>query len=529
MKETTEENKKASRNENKMLTAIERCQIKLQKDPTNADLHIKLGDLYLKWHLDIFNSCQYIDEAITEYQIALETYVNSAEIFYKIGKAQYYKGDIEKAINYLDLAIEKEPNLSKAYYVLAEIYTRRARYWEAIQNAKLSIKKSPLKCSRGHYLLHKLYQANSYRNIRRRIKSNIELILSILTLPFDKKGIKNVMRTISYLRFFPIIAKGFYQMQTRDYEGASETYREAINEAPGFIPLYCILGDIYLAMGRFDDAITEYKMGIWLDNLNIPAYRHLCQAYEEQGDYDRAIEIYHKLISITPTMPDFHSNLANLYYIKGEVAQAISHYQTAITINPNRKWTSIIAQTLGFVFQENAKDNDSAISAYQNAYILTPEDIDIYVNMGSAFYDKADYDNALAIYRKALELDPMNAKIHCNLGFLHWGKGETEEAIKEYELAIKYDDKYDIAYNNLGVIYLDDLGRVQRAMELFKASTESNPNYALAHFNLARAKTIVGEKIEAAKLYQLAQEINLVTNEIDPQDITNKINELFEL
>ena len=111
---------------------------------------------------------------------------------------------------------------------------------------------------------------------------------------------------------------------------------------------------------------------------------------------------------------------------------------------------------------------------------------------------------------------------------MYWGKGDTDEAIKSYELAIKYNDKYDIAYNNLGVIYLDDLGRVQKSIELFKKSIECNPNYALAHFNLARAITIVGDKIEAAKLYQVAQDINKVTNEIDPQDITNKINNLFE-
>ena len=529
MENITEEITASDKVHTKALKEIEKCRLNIQKDPTNADLHIKLGDLYLKWHLDITNSCQYVDEAITEYQIALETYVDSTEIFYKIGKAQYYKGDLDKAINYLDMATAKDNKFYKAYYVLAEVYTRRARFWEAIQNAKLSIKYRRFRNSRAHFLLYKLYQANSFRNIKSKILSRLEQLCSILTLPFDLKAIENVLRVTYYsIKFFPILTLGFYYIQIRDFEMAAETYVKAIDKAPGFIPLYYTLGYIYLSMGRFDDAITEYKMAIWLDNLNIPAYRHLCQAYEEQGDYDKAIEIYHKLISITPTMPDFHSNLANLYYIKGEVAQAISHYQTAITINPNRKWTSIIAQTLGFVFQETTKDNDSAISAYQNAYILTPEDIDIYINMGSAFYDKEDFDNALAIYRKALELDPMNAKIHCNLGFLYWGKGDTEEAIKEYELAIKYDPSYDIAYNNLGVIYLDDLGRVQHAIELFRSSAEVNPNYALAHFNLARAITIVGDKVEAAKLYQIAQEINTVTNEIDPQDITDKINSLFE-
>ena len=512
---------------NKVKKAIERCQLDLQKDPNNAKLHMRLGDLYLQWHLDITNSCQYIDEAITEYQCVLETYMDSAEIYYKIGKAQFYKGDLDKAINYLNMCLEKNPKHSKAYLVLAETYTRKAYFFEAINAAKMSIKYKPFRNSCAHYLLYKLYQASSFRNFGKTMNAKFEHLLSILTFIFDTKAISNVIRTLSYLKFFPILLTGFYYVQIRKIDLAIELYTQAIEKSPGFVPLYCLLGDAYLAIGHFEDAITEYKMAIWLDSLNIPAYRHLCQAYEEQGDYDRAIEVYLKLISIMPTVPDFHSNLANLYYVKGEVQAAISQYQAAITLNPNKRWTSVIAQTLGFVYQENQNDLDAAICSYQNAYTLTPEDIDIYINLGSAFYDKEDYENAVAVYRKALELEPENAKIHCNLAFLHWGKGDTEEAIKEYELSIKYDENYDIAYNNLGVIYLDDLGRIQKAIELFKKSAEINPNYALAHFNLARAITIVGDKIEAAKLYQIAQDINKVTNEIDPQDIVDKINGLF--
>lgn len=508
-------------------SAIELCQIGLQEDPTNADLHVRLGDLYLVWHLDIYNSCQYIDEAITEYQRALETYIDSAEIYFKIGQAHYFKGDLDKAINYLDMAISKDEKLGKGYYLLAEAYTKKARFVDAIFNAKKAISVMPLRNSCAHFLLSNLYNVSSARNLKNALLSKIEFILSVLTLPFDKIAIGNVAKTLSYSRFLPMLIKGAYYFQLNKFTQALEVYSEAIEKAPGFIPLYCLLGDIYRSLGRFDDAITEYKMAIWLDCLNIPAYKHLCQAYEEQGDYDSAVEIYEKLIQIMPNMPDVHSNLANILYVKGDIDGAISHFQAAVTLNPKKQWTSIVNQTLGFVYQESKQDLDAAISSYQSAYLQTPDDIDIYVNLGSAFYDKEDIENALQVYRNALELEPENARIHCNLGFLYWGKGDLDEALKEYQLAIDYDPNYDIAYNNMGVIYLDDLGRVRQAIDLFSKSVECNPNYALAHFNLARAISITGDKIEAAKLYQIAQDINKVTNEIDPQDILDKINDLF--
>lgn len=509
-------------------SAIELCQIGLQDDPTNADLHVRLGDLYLAWHLDIYNSCQYIDEAVTEYQRALETYIDSAEIYFKIGQAHYFKGDLDKAINYLDTAIAKNSKLGKAYYLLAETYTKKARFLEAAMNAKMAIKVMPFANSCAHFLLSGIYNVSSARSLKNAFLSKFEFILSLLTLPFDKIAIGNVIKTLSYSKFLPVLIKGAYLSNSNRLNEALETYSAAIEKAPGFIPLYSLLGNIYRSLGQFDDAITEYKMAIWLDCLNIPAYRHLCQAYEEQGDYDSAVEIYEKLIQIMPNMPDVHSNLANILYVKGDIDGAISHFQTAVTLNPKKQWTSVVNQTLGFVYQESKQDLDAAISSYQSAYLQTPDDIDIYVNLGSAFYDKEDIANALQVYRNALDLEPENAKIHCNLGFLYWGKGDIDEALKEYELAIKYDKNYDIAYNNMGVIYLDDLGRVKQAADLFKKSVECNPNYALAHFNLARAISITGDKIEAAKLYQIAQDINKITNEIDPQDILDKINGLFE-
>lgn len=528
MKNLTEETKKSSVKKNKMFDQIERCRLDLQKDPSNPALHVRLGDLYMKWHLDIYNACQYIDEAITEYQLAMESLIDSHEIYYKIGVAFYHKGDLDKALNYLTIALEKKNDYYEAYYMIAETFIKKAHFTDAIDAAVAATQCSWLKSSSAHYLLYKLYDASSFKSFKTKLKATHEKIVSFLLAPFDKLALSNIWDLVSYLRFLPLFLVGFYALQIKNYGMAVDLYKKATEKAPGFASLYCVLGDLYLSTGYFDDAITEYKMAIWLDSFNIAAHRHLCRAYEEQGDYNQAIEVYTKLISMAPNMPDLYSNLANIYYIKGEFDLAISHYQTAITLNPNRSWTSVIAQTMGFVYQENKSDPDAAISAYQTAYVLTPEDIDIYVNLGSAFYDKEDYNNALAVYRKALELQPHNPKIHCNLGFLYWGKADTEEAIKSYELAIKYNENYDIAYNNLGVIYLDDLGRVNKAIELFRKAVEANPSYALAHFNLARATSIVGDKIEAAKLYQAAQDINKITQEIDPRDIADKISELFE-
>lgn len=505
--------------------AIETCKVALAQDENNADLHIKLGDLYMEWHLDIHQIKQYADDAITEYQRALETYVDSAEIYYKIALAFFYKRDFEKTVNYLKLVLEHNTKMPESYYLLARISLSKGDFYEAMDYAKKSIEKAPLSSSRAYFLI---YMVMRFLNKSKWYEKFSKLFMSILTLPFDKYAFKDFIATLSYLQFAPTLFKiSLLVLKDGFNEKIVDMYRDMIEKAPGFVDLYICLGNVYCKMKRYEDAICEYKMAIWMDSVNLRAYYSLFKLYEEQKDYDNAINICEKLIGLQPNNADFHCKMAQYKYLSGEVEEAVNHYQTAITINPNPQWTSVVAQTLGYIFQENTKDIDAAVASYQNAHNLNPSDIDIFMNLGNAFFEKGAYDNALVVYKKALETSPYNSRLHCNLGYLYWGKGNIDEAIKEYEKAIKYDNTYDIAYNNLGVIYLDDLGKVQKAIELFESARKYNPNYALANYNLARSIAITGDKIEAAKLYQMALDINNYTQELDPVEIENKIQDLF--
>jgi len=508
--------------------AIEYCQSVLIKDPTNTKLNLRLGDLYMDWHLDVYQAKHYIDEAITQYQRALEGFIDNGDIYYKIGFAFYHKGELDRAINYLNLAIQNNADKAQCHYMLAQCLKKKDRYSDALAQTKEALKYTLFRSSRIHYLRHRLLRVIFFSSFKTKMLSWWEFFLSVITLPFDKEAMRSFCRKLKIFAALPQLFEGFAYYAVKDYEKSIEVYSRIIDKLPGFTELYCLLGDVYRTVGRHDEAIVEYKMAKWIDVLCLPAYAGLAQAYEELGDYENAIETYQKFIQIHPNNATLHSNLANLYFMKGEMKKAIARYQTAITLNPHHDWTSIVAQTLGYIEQNVTKNIEAAISSFQIAHSLTPKEIDIYISLGSAFYDKEDYENALVVYRRALELDPQNGKIHCNLGYLHWGMGDISEGIKEYELSIKYEPDYDIAHNNLGVIYLDDLAHIQKAIDCFQEAIRINPNYALAYYNLARSLAIKGEKVEAAKYYQIAADVNSVTGEINQEEIQERLNNLFD-
>ncbi len=503
--------------------AIEYCQDLLQNSPSDTNLHIRLGDLYLDRHLDIYQAKQYIDEAITEYQKAAEILIDNGQIYYKIGVALYYKGELDKAINYFNIAIDKNANKSDCHFMISNCLKKKDRYQDALVHVTKALKGRFFNSARMHYSKSKLLKMLYFTNFKQRFLSNFELFMAIITLPFDKEALKKANR----LQYITVMVQAECLAAKGEFEKAFACCNEAIDKMPGFADLYTALGNVYVKAGKLEEAIIEFKMALWIEPLSYRAYSGLVNTYEEMGDYENAIAYSEKYVKIHPQNALMHSNIANLYFMKGEVEKAVSHYQAAIAINPKADWTSIVAQTLGYIQQNVIKNTDCAIANYCAANALTPKEIDVYISLGSAFYDNEDYKNALIVYRRALELEPDNSKIHCNLGYLYWGMGNIDEAIKEYKLSIKFDSKYDIAYNNLGVIYLDDLVQMQNAIDCFKKAVECNPNYALAYYNLGRCYALKNENIEAAKYFQASMDVNNITNEIDPEDIQERLNNLF--
>ena len=125
----------------------------LLNEPSNTNLHIRLGDLYLDWHLDIYQAKQYIDEAITEYQKAAEVQIDNGEIYYKIALALYYKGELDKAINYFNIAIEKKVNLAQCHYMIANCFKKKDRFQDALNHINIALRHCFLNSSRSLIIL----------------------------------------------------------------------------------------------------------------------------------------------------------------------------------------------------------------------------------------------------------------------------------------------------------------------------------------------------------------------------------------
>ena len=81
------------------------------------------------------------------------------------------------------------------------------------------------------------------------------------------------------------------------------------------------------------------------------------------------------------------------------------------------------------------KDYDEAISNYNEAIRLSPNDADAYFKRGNAYYDKKDYEKAINDYNEAIRLDPNHAKVYYYRGLAYRKQWKNDEAQADFDKA----------------------------------------------------------------------------------------------
>jgi tetratricopeptide (TPR) repeat protein len=160
-----------------------------------------------------------------------------------------------------------------------------------------------------------------------------------------------------------------------------------------------------------------------------------------------------------------------------------------------------------------AKQWDTAITSFEKAAEVDPNQVSIFANLGDAYFSRAltkrdaerdsDVQKGSDAYNKAIALKPTDAGIHNNFGGALARVKKYNEAQAEVNKAVELDAagaaKY---YYNLGAIYTNS-GQSEQATAAFKKAIETDANYGDAYYQLgvslmAQAKIGADGKIQPA-------------------------------
>lgn len=161
--------------------------------------------------------------------------------------------------------------------------------------------------------------------------------------------------------------------------------------------------------------------------------------------------------------------------ISQAVQAAIEEAKAAVSLNPQKSsnW-----ENLAIIYRNllnMAQGSDAwAISSYQRAIILDPQNPQYRLSLGGVYYSLGNYDEALRFFEQAASLKPDWSNAHYNFAWALYQKGLYQRAIEEMQtvLVSLQDDKKS-----------DDYKKAQKDLETFKTKLSPNQNTETEEFS----------------------------------------------
>jgi tetratricopeptide (TPR) repeat protein len=171
--------------------------------------------------------------------------------------------------------------------------------------------------------------------------------------------------------------------------------------------------------------------------------------------------------------------LADALAKDGKRDEAITHYQAALRVRPENAEAH---NGLGLALAEQGKFGE-AIAQYDEALRLKPNLVDSHYNLGIALASQGRMEKAVEEYSEALRIDPEFVKARLNMGVALANLGKTNEAVAQFSEVLRVRPDNPDAHNNMGIV-LSGQGRLDEAIEHFSAALRARPDNEVARANL---------------------------------------------
>jgi tetratricopeptide (TPR) repeat protein len=163
-------------------------------------------------------------------------------------------------------------------------------------------------------------------------------------------------------------------------------------------------------------------------------------------------------------------------------------------------WISLAAPAILRAAEKlpKADQTPAAISSAQRALI----------NQGIALHDAGNFDGAISRYEQVLAADPDAVEAMYELAFSHTGKKDCATAMAVARRGAHYRSELLPQFHMLLGNCLDDLGKRDEAIDVYKKAIKSTPGFALLHYNLGLTYVRTGKFDDARKALRQSLYLN---------------------
>ncbi|RME50169.1 MAG: tetratricopeptide repeat protein [Deltaproteobacteria bacterium] len=264
---------------------------------------------------------------------------------------------------------------------------------------------------------------------------------------------------------------GKTHLRAGEYEKAIEALRAAIEVAPYYAPLFDTLGTAYGKMGRNEEALAAFREAYRLDPDNIFAMLNLAIAERNTGRFEEAISLLRKAIGKRPDFFPLHLELARTAFQKDDLPLA----QEAATSAVNLKPTDREAVRLLSLIESAQGDLVGGIRRLEALLADYPQDVQLLTDLARLVDRTGDAGKRDALFARALAIDPDYPFLHVSIAETALGIRDFDKALHHLDRAIALDPKHPYPYRLKGEALFEkgDREGARRALEAGIAATGS--------------------------------------------------------
>jgi tetratricopeptide (TPR) repeat protein len=274
-----------------------------------------------------------------------------------------------------------------------------------------------------------------------------------------------------------------------ELKALAERLKEALLKTPEDIKILYDLGEVYMEMHRYGEAIPPLRTVVNIEPDNKSARLQLGRAQMEMGRDDDAIEHLKEAMRLDPqseivkkSLCQAHSNLSTSYGRMKNQRESENRFKEAIKIIPTFGPAHL---SMGICYAELGRYKD-ALGKIQDALNFDKNlTVQAHYNFGEVYGKLQNTKKSIKHYKQAISVDPTASMPNLRLGMLYYKLKKFEDCIVPLRRAIKHSPKHGAeAYFKLGAALMK-LKRYSTAEKPLRKAVELSPDNETANDTLA--------------------------------------------
>jgi len=217
---------------------------------------------------------------------------------------------------------------------------------------------------------------------------------------------------------------------------ASELILRAIASDKSIAAFHVTLANVFIALGRENEALASYERALALEPDNAQALSEQAYTLHKVGRSEEALAPLRRALNLEPTAVQMQYNLATICQFLGRLDEAAEVYRATLALDPA---FADAGNNLGAILHAQGR-LEEAIACFKQTLERRPDHALAWNNLGCALQASRKVDEAEACLLRSIALNPQDFSAHSNLALAQREQGNLDASLASSMRALAIHD-----------------------------------------------------------------------------------------